>query len=438
MKMISTMALAAALLAGSGVAPAAGKKEVPQPESATNFILSKQVRDSALAANLALKAGDLQAAGSAVAAVEASASNDSERFIAKTLRVKLLSKSPQNVQSMSALIKPLDELIVDPRTSKDDVARYNYTRGDIAYAQKLYARAAQYYIQARQNGLQDDELGLQVVRAYMEAGNVTAGAEALDGLIAAQVAAGKKPPESWYRFAAQRLRTKKAPEAVAWTGKWLAAYGTRANWHDAIAINGFKDEDESQLTPAERLERNRRFVDLLRLMRVTHSLAGQKEYTDYAKRANSLGLKDEARSVIEEGRASGAIPAKDTETTQILAQTGRPAAKGKAKAKPVPAAAAAAAPSDTAARKAKDGELAMQLGDVSIGQAAYAKAVEMYDLALEKTVKDTDTLRLHRGIAYALAGDKEKARSDFDAVTQSPVRETAQLWTIWLESPPAA
>ena len=434
MKMISTMALAAALLAGAGVAPAAGKKEVPQPESATNFILSKQVRDSALAANLALKAGDLQAAGSAVSAVEASASNESERFIAKTLRVKLLSVSPQGVQTMSALIKPLDELIADPRTAKDDVARYNYTRGDIAYAQKLYARAAQYYVQARQNGLQDDELGLQIVRANMEAGNVTAGAEALDGLITAQVAAGKKPPESWYRFAALRLRTKKAPEEIVWTGKLLAAYGTKANWHDAIAIHGFKDEDESQLTPAQRDERNRRFVDLMRLMRVTHSLAGQKEYTDYAKRASALGLKDEARSVIEEGRASGAIPAKDAETTQILAQTGRPAAKGKGKSKP--AASAAPAPSDAAALKAKDGELAMQLGDASIGQAAYPKAVEMYDLALEKTVKDTETLRLHRGIAYALSGDKEKARADFDAVSQSPVKEAAQLWTIWLDSPP--
>lgn len=437
MKKISTMALAAALLAVTAVAPhgaaaAGGKDKQPQVESPTNFNLSKQFRAQALAATTALKANNPPAAESAVAALEASARNDSERFVAKTLRVKLLSAAPQSVQTMTALIKPLDELIADPRTAKEDLARYCYTRGDIAYAQKLYAKAALFYVQARQNGLRDDELDLQIVRANMEAGNVSAGAEALDALIKAQIAAGKTPPESWYRFATLRLRAKKAPEEAAWTGKWLAAYGTRANWHDAIALNGFKDEDESKLTAAQRLERNGNFVDMFRLMRATHSLGGQKDYMEYARRANSLGLKDEARAVIEEGRASGAIPAKDAEAAQIVAQAGRQAAKGKAKPT------AAAAPSEAAARKAKDGQLAAQLGDTSIGQGAYAKAVEFYDLALEKTVKNVEDVKLHRGIAAALAGDKEKARADFAVITQQPDKETATLWTIWLDSPPAA
>ena len=54
MKTISMTALAAALLVTVAVFPpvavAAGKKEVAQPESPTNFVLSKQVRDSAAAA----------------------------------------------------------------------------------------------------------------------------------------------------------------------------------------------------------------------------------------------------------------------------------------------------------------------------------------------------------------------------------------------------
>ncbi len=390
MKTISTLALAA-LLAGSVVVPfaatAAGKKEQPLPDSPTNFVLSKQVRDSAAAAALALKSNDLAGAEGAISTIERSAGNDSERFIGRTLRVKLLSVSPITVQNQTAMVKPMTELIADPRTSKDDAARYNYTLGDFAYARKDYAKAVQFYRQARENGLRDDELNLQIVRANMEGGQVSAGAAELDSLIAAQVAAGKKPPESWYRFAAQRLRLKKAPETAAWTGKWLAAYGTRANWHDAIAFNGFKDEDETKLTPAERKDRDTRFVDLFRLMRATKSLAGQKEYLEYARRANNLGLKDEVKAVIEEGRATGAIPAKDPESIRLM---GAAPAKGK---KPV----AAAGPSEAAARKATDGALAAQVGDASIGKGAYAKAVEMYDLALAKTVQDADDVRLHRG-----------------------------------------
>jgi tetratricopeptide (TPR) repeat protein len=435
MKKFSMIALAAVLLAGSAALPfaasAGGKKEAPLPDSPTNFVLSKQVRDSAAAATLALKAHDLAGAEVAVSTIERSASTDSERYIGRTLRVKLLSASPETTQSRTAMVKPLDELIADPRTPRDDLARYAYTRGDFAYARKEYAKAVQFYRLARDNGLRDDELSLQIVRANMEGGTVSAGAAELDSMIAAQIAAGKKPPESWYRFATQRLRLKRAPETAAWTGKWLAAYGTRANWHDVIAINGFKDEDESNLTLAERKERDTRFVDLFRLMRVTKSLGGQKEYLEYARRANSLGLKDEVKAVIEEGRATGAIPPKDPESVRLYASA--PAAKGKAKAKTAPA-----GPTEAAARKAAGGELAAQVGDANIGRGAYAKAIEMYDLALEKTVADPDIVRLHRGIALALSGDKERARADLSAVTAVPAGETATLWKIWLDAAPAA
>ena len=436
MKKFSTIALAAVLLAGSATLPfaasAGGKKEAPLPDSPTNFILSKQVRDSAAAATLALKANDLAGAEAAISTIERSASTDSERYVGRTLRVKLLGASPETTQTRTAMVKPLDELIADPRTPKDDLARYAYTRGDFAYARKEYAKAVQFYRLARETGLRDDELNLQIVRANMDGGNVSAGAAELDAMIAAQVAAGKKPPESWYRFATQRLRLKRAPETAAWTGKWLAAYGTRANWHDAIAINGFKDEDESNLTLAVRKERDSRFVDLFRLMRVTKSLGGQKEYLEYARRANSLGLKDEVKAVIEEGRAMGAIPAKDPESIRLYGSA--PAAKGKAKAK---AKAAPAGPTEAAARKAPGGEPAAQVGDASIGRGDYAKAIEMYDLALEKTVAEPDIVRLHRGIALALSGQKERARADFLAVTVAPASETATLWKIWLDATPA-
>jgi len=61
----------------------------------------------------------------------------------------------------------------------------------------------------------------------------------------------------------------------------------------------------------------------------------------------------------------------------------------------------------------------------------------MYDLALEKTVAEPDIVRLHRGIALALSGNKERARSDLAAVTVPPASDTATLWKIWLDSPPS-
>ena len=55
-------------------------------------------------------------AATAIATIDARASNDDERYVARTLRVKLLAASPATSQSMTALIEPLEQLIADPRT----------------------------------------------------------------------------------------------------------------------------------------------------------------------------------------------------------------------------------------------------------------------------------------------------------------------------------
>jgi len=73
---------------------------------------------------------------------------------------------------------------------------------------------------------------------------------------------------------------------------------------------------------------------------------------------------------------------------------------------------------------------------VYLGARNYAKAIEMYDLALTKGVANADIVHLHRGIAYAMSGDKEKARADFATITLVPQIEIAKLWIVWLDSPP--
>ncbi len=119
---------------------------------------------------------------------------------------------------------------------------------------------------------------------------------------------------------------KQAPEAPIWIGKWLAAYGSKANWHDAIAFNGFKDEDETKLSVAERKDRDTRSRRPVPADAATKSLAGQKNIWNSARRATNLGLKDEAKAVIEEGRAIGRDPAQGCWSARLLG----PAPKGPA------------------------------------------------------------------------------------------------------------
>ncbi|GAA0322534.1 hypothetical protein GCM10009087_36010 [Sphingomonas oligophenolica] len=414
-----TVAMVVALGGAILAAPVSAKKH-EQPAGDAGFVLSKEVRASALAARTALAANNLASAETAVAALEAQARNDDEHYVALTLRVALLATVPPTVQSMKALIDPLDALIANSRTQPGDRARYNYMRGDIAYAAKQYAKAVQFYQHARDGGMQDDELNYQIVRADMEGGNVVAGAEALDALIKAQVAAGKKPPENWYRYALKRLDdNQKNAEVSTWTVKWLEAYPSPQNWRDAIYNLGFRVDTMKRLTNQDR-------IDLYRLMVATHSLAGQSDYLDYVNAALALKLSTEARSVLDQARAAAVLPATDKSVIALAA-----------KAKAGIAADKSFAVREKAATAAATGDPAGLVGDAYLGARSYPKAIAMYGLALSKNAANPDALHLHRGIAYAMSGDKEKARADFAAVTTAPQTEIAALWTAWLDAPAA-
>jgi len=423
MKLISKVALAAALVAGMGstafVAPAYAKKDKPAAQAGDSFNLSKEFRVPAVAAQTAIDAKDFATAETQLAAADGLAKNDDERYIAATLRFKLLAKQPQTAASSAAMAGPIDALLANPRTPKTDLARYHYIRGDIFYNLQQYPQALQHYTQARDGGLVDDELTFQIVRANMESGNVAAGAKALEGLVAAQVAAGKKPPENWYRYAISRLyKANNTAETEAWTARWLGAYGTKANWHDAIYTFGFQGPGIKRLTDRDR-------ADLYRLMSATHSLAGLHDYLDYAQASIQIGLPTEGKSVIEEGRTSSVVPASNKTANDLLAQANADIAGDKS-----------FAAQEKAATAAPKGDIASQTGDAYLGARNYAKAIEMYDLALTKGVANADIVHLHRGIAFAMSGDKEKARADFATITSVPQIEIAKLWIVFLDSPP--
>ena len=419
MKMISKVALAAALVTGIGstafVAPAYAKKDKAAPAGPN---LSEAFRVPAYAAQMAINAKDFATAATQLAAADAAAKNDDERYAATTLRVQMLTRQPQTPAITTVLAGLVDALIANPKTPKADLARYHYYRGDIFYGLQQYPQALQHYMQARDGGLNDDEVTFQIVRTNMESGNAAAGAKELEALIASQIAAGKKPPENWYRYAIGRLyKVNDTAGTEAWTARWLAAYSTRANWHDAIYAFGFQGAGTKRLADRDR-------VDLYRLMSVTHSLAGQRDYIDYAQASIQIGLPTEGKSVIEEGRTNSAIPAGNKTATDLLTQANTDIAGDKSFA--VQEKAAAAAPK---------GDVASQTGDAYLGARNYAKAIAMYDLALTKGVANADIVHLHRGIAYAMSGDKEKARADFTPITSVPQVEIAKLWIVWLDSP---
>ena len=88
---------------------------------------------------------------------------------------------------------------------------------------------------------------------------------------------------------------------------------------------------------------------------------------------------------------------------------------------------------DARARTAADGKAAASTANAYLGYRDYAKAADLYRVALQKGGVDADTVNTRLGIALALSGQKAAAQQALGAVTPSgPRGDIARYWTIWV------
>jgi hypothetical protein len=425
MKMVSKIALTAALVAGLNgvalVAPAIAKKE----EAPAGPTMSKEARAAAVDAQTALNATpkDLVKAEAALNTLDSVAKSDYERYISQSFRLGLVSAQAQGQSeaAFAAKVAPvLDLIIANPATPKTDLGIRYAERADMFRVTKEYAKAAQYYERARDFGYANPNLLLNIASTKTDSGDVTGGVHDLEAAITAEKAAGRKPPEAWYKYAIVHLnKLGRTDDVDTWTAAWLSEYGTAPNWRTAIYTFGF------QGPAASKYSKNR--IDLYRLLWATKSETGLGEYIQYADAALAIGLPIEAKTVIEEGNASGAIPAGNAVAKEDLAH-----------ARTAIAGATSPAMKEKGALAAPKGDLAQQAGDSYFGARNYAKAVEMYRLCETKGAPDADRNNLHLGMALALSGDRAGAKAALSRVVADPNKSIARLWTVFVDTPPAA
>lgn len=410
MKSISTFALAAVLAAGVATvatsAPAVAQKKgkeaaAPQPK------LSDAVRKPIAAAQTAIAANDFATASTQLATAEAAAKTDEESYYVNALKLNIAARSNDPAQ----LAPILDKLLVNPFTPKDALGQYNYFRAQTPWNAKRYAEALPYLQKARDNGYTNENITLQLAAAMTETGNVAGGMAEIDKAIAAETAAGRKAPEAWYSYAVGKLYDAKSPELSPWLQKQLTAYPTAKNWRTAVLV--YRDSKEQGGVKLDKSQQ----LDLFRLMRATKALGGRGDYLEYALSAYDAGLPGETKAVIEEGRATGKIPANDATATRLLSDANN-AIKLEGSLASV----------EAKAKSAANGKTAAQTGDAYLALGQPAKAVELYTVAQQKGGVDAAELNMHMGIAHYNAGNKAAAKTAFQAVAAGPRKEMASFW----------
>jgi tetratricopeptide (TPR) repeat protein len=413
MKKVSRLALAAVLTLGVVATPAAAQKKKDGEQEAPKLQISEAFRKPAAAAETALKAQDWATAETQLAAAEAVAANEDEKYYAAFMRMSI----ELHKQALPGIIKAADALIASPKTPPAHLAEYYYKRGQASFLSGKRPEAIPFLLKARELGFAEPTATYMIPQAYFDAGNVPQGLDELAKAIDAVKAKGGKPDESLYNFAVSRVyKTGDRATTAVWLMRETRDFPTIANWRRVIVL--YRESVDKAGTPLDRMQK----IDLLRLMRATGGMAGQGDYYDYSASALAAGLPWEAVAVIDEGRKAGVIPQAEPDFAKVYA-----AAK---------ASIANEGSLDKLATSATTAKEMVGTGDAFLSSGNYARALEMYDKATAKGGVDADQIALHRGMALFQLGRKDEARTAFGAVRAAPLADIAKFWVTWMELPP--
>ena len=415
MKSVSHLAitLMLSLAATAAVAtPATAKDQKPAADQ-TKLNVSPAFTKVGAAINAAMTAKDYATAETQLTAAEAIAKNDDEHYFIASTRLHIGAAKSDNAMIAQAL----EALAANPRTPPAEVAQYTFLRGSIAVDMKQYPEAISLLLKARQLGSTEPDLPVKLAQAYGGTHQIGNAVAELDKAITAEKAAGRKAPEAWYTYAVGNLFVSgDRSQASAWATRQLRDYPSVENWRKMIAI--YRDSADKA---GVRLSRPQR-IDLYRLVRTSKAMTGPNDYHEYADDALQLGLPWETVSVIDEGRAAGALQggflADLYKSGQVAVSSESPLSVYEKQAQTAPT-----------------GTKASVTGDAYLASRNYAKAIELYALAETKGGINVDEVNIRRGYALVNLGRRDEARAVFAKVTSAPLADIAHFWLVWLDTP---
>jgi tetratricopeptide (TPR) repeat protein len=408
-KPVSRLAIAAVLALGAIASPVVAQKK-PAAAPAKGPTLSKEFRAAAQPVQKAMTAKDFAAAKAALPAAQAVATTPDDKYYAGLFTYQIAA----NTKDTPGTIAGAEAMLASGVTPPDQASQINFLLGRETYFAKDYVKSLAYLNESVRLGNKSPEVLIMAADISFKQKQYAPGLTYAEQGITAQKAAGQPVPQDWYeRALSAAYNAKNGPELVKWGGMLVKAFPTSANWRSTLVLYRDSKQMDGQIT-----------LDLYRLMRATKAIAGERDYFDYAAIASERGLPGETKAVVDLAIASDAKLA----TSKNLAEL-------RSAAVPKIAADMASLPaSERSAAASPAARPSMGTADAYLSYGQYAKAVPLYRSALTKTGVDPDTVNMRLGIALAMSGDKEGARTALQAVKGARA-EIAAFWMVYLDVP---
>lgn len=403
---VSKMALRAVLALGASALSMPGAAQAQA--SMAGVSLTKSERESLLALQSALNTGNYAGASAALPAARAAASSPLARTYITQAQYQIAVRNNDRRGQAEAL----EALIAGGSVPAANIPAYYSQLGSIYYNYLRDNRRAEQAFTAQVQASPGDTDGLtNLAKVKRDLKKPMEALPLVTRAIAARRATGQTVPESWYKMAMDIAYTGKAgPQAAAIGRDFVTAYPTRQNWRDALLIQRELQGSDPAAT-----------LDVLRLMRASKALSGERDYLEMADALEKAGFPGEAKAVIEEGAAARMVDKSKGAAKDFLTPLTARITKEKA----------SLAGLQTRAMADATGALALKTGDTLFSYGDYAKAATLYQAALQKGSVDVNLVNNRLGMALALAGQRAEAEAALRLVSGSR-SDLAGYWLAWL------
>ncbi|WP_374388694.1 tetratricopeptide repeat protein [Sandaracinobacter sp.] len=401
----SAAAMVALLMAATPEAAMAQKEQKPAP-----LKLSKPVQSLAAQAQKAQAEQNWQGAVDLLKQADAIPNKTADEVYIVNM---LTLNSAINLKDNALIERSLEGALSSGKLAPEDQVKFRRNLGAMALQRQDYGKAAAEFEKLLAMNPNDAGLLVEIAELQRRQGQNQKAIATLQQAIAVQEKTAKAD-ESWYRRALAIAYDSKLPAEINSTSEaLLRAHPNATNWRDVLIIyrDSAKLDDQGNL-------------DVMRLMRANSALTGERDYAEYAETATIRGLPGEAKAVLDEGVAKGALKAATPFVKELLAQVNPKVAADKASLPGL----------EKEARAAANGKMALATADAYLGYANWAKAAELYKLALTKGGVDANMVNTRLGFALGNAGDKAGAEAALGAVTAPPRGQLARYYGVWLNN----
>jgi predicted Zn-dependent protease len=379
-----------------------------------NLKLSKEERAALGPVQKAVNAEDWAGAKAALAAAAPGATSADARYAVAYFQLQIgLGTNDVAMQAQG-----IDGLIASRQVPAAELPNMYRNQGVLANNAGNKAKAEAAFSKVLELSPNDTEAMINLAQIKNDLRKPKEAVQLITRAIEIQRASGAPVDQSWYKYALKLAFDSASDPALRQSARSLStqlvkAYPTKENWRDAILIL----RDTSSYDAAASL-------DLLRFMRLSGSLAGERDWYDLVDGLYKAGNFAEAKATLDEGGAKRMIDLRKAAFAELVRLTSARLIGDRAS---LPG-------EESKAMAAANGGMALKIGDAWYGHGEHGKAIALYRAALKKGGVDPSLVNMRLAIALLAAGDRPSAELALKAVT-GPRSELAALWLLWLSRP---